>query len=131
MSSWQVTDKSINRLISFFATLDGKKFGYVTSPFGKTGQQSLARDMAKMNLDALESRYPDADHQATAIRFVEDNEWINKPFQAFKSLGCFLYQCSEGNVPEHALYKKLRELEGDLARGLISITSEYEAAIWE
>lgn len=50
--------------------------------------------------------------------------------QAYKSVGCLLYQCGEGDIPDSALYKALRNFEADLARELVQGSEEYEEALW-
>jgi hypothetical protein len=49
---------------------------------------------------------------------------------AMKLLRCWLYQCSEGEVPETALFKAFAELSNTLAQVVVSELAEYEAAPW-
>lgn len=50
--------------------------------------------------------------------------------QALKSLRCWLYQCSEGNVPEQPLFKALERYAGDLAFHIVAELPGWNAAEW-
>jgi hypothetical protein len=52
------------------------------------------------------------------------------PVQFFKSLQCFLYQCSGGDVDEKPLFKTLEALADFLAPGVNQNSKEYDAAVW-
>ena len=99
------------------------------------GIERLADAMLAMNIDAFRQRY--------SIRTVlSDLEYINldkrkwHPLEAFsevqffKSLQCFLYQCSEGDVDEKPLYKALADVEATMPADIKRDSPEYEAAEW-
>jgi hypothetical protein len=50
--------------------------------------------------------------------------------QFFKSLQCFLYQCSEGNVPDRPLFKALQDVEAFLAPTVNQDSPKYNVAVW-
>ena len=50
--------------------------------------------------------------------------------QAFKSLQCYLYQCSEGDVPDSEFFKEVDKFQGQLANKIITKLPEYEGMIW-
>lgn len=50
--------------------------------------------------------------------------------QLYKSLQCFLYQCSEGDINQTQLYKHVEKIKDEVARQLIEYTKEYEEAEW-
>jgi hypothetical protein len=97
---------------------------------------SLADAMLAMNLDAFRQRY------GIHALLTEDLNSVDldrknrlpldafSPMQLFKSLQCFLYQCSEGNVPEKSLFKALEALSNLLAPAINQESPEYDAAIW-
>jgi hypothetical protein len=96
----------------------------------------LADAMLAMNLDAFRQRY------GIRALLVEDLDCVDldkgnwEPLEAFsevqlfKSLQCFLYQCSEGDVDEKPLYKALTTITDLLAPFINEESSEYEAAQW-
>jgi hypothetical protein len=51
--------------------------------------------------------------------------------QAFKSLHCWLYQCSEGDVPETPLYKAFRDISNHWAQHIVASLPAYDKADWE
>lgn len=48
-----------------------------------------------------------------------------------KSMECYLYQCSEGNIPESSLYKEVKAKLNELREAYIQSTQEYKSAPWE
>jgi hypothetical protein len=99
-------------------------------------RESLADAMLALNIDAFRQRY------GVNALLTEDldsvdldrKNWLPldafSPAQLFKSLQCFLYQCSEGNVPERSLFKALDALLNLLAPAIDQESPEYDAAIW-
>jgi hypothetical protein len=51
--------------------------------------------------------------------------------QQLKSLSCLIYQCSEGNVPQTALYQSLLRRKIDLAAEIVHSLEEYDRADWD
>jgi hypothetical protein len=96
--------------------------------------ESLADDMLALNVDAYRQRYGiQTLFEDNAIDLNRRN-WkplnTSNPVQFFKSLQCFLYQCSEGNVPDKPLFKTLEALVGFLAPGVNQNSRAYNAAVW-
>jgi hypothetical protein len=86
----------------------------------------LARDMHALNVEAYNQRYGSSEElPSLKFEFVVTSDLL-----AFKNLGCLLYQCAEGNVPDTDLYKALRKLEGVLAKAIVIQMPEYEALPW-
>jgi hypothetical protein len=50
--------------------------------------------------------------------------------QAYKSIGCLLYQCSEGDFEETAAYKELEAIHNTLAHKIVSNLDAYDRADW-
>jgi hypothetical protein len=69
------------------------------------------------------SEFRPMDYEYQAIASPSD-------IQAHKSLGCLLYQCSEGNVPDHPLFKLLTEIKHALAEEIVQNLPEYDQAAW-
>lgn len=47
-----------------------------------------------------------------------------------KSLDCYLYQCSEGAIPERPLYKILREYQRGLAMAVVRNHAAWDTGSW-
>lgn len=92
-----------------------------------------------MNIKAVNYRYPDSiDIPGTyendsLVRYEFKSLRFNlpSPIQVLKSLQCFLYQCTEGDIPEMLLYKALKKWEGDLAINIVQSMPEWDSAKWE
>lgn len=89
----------------------------------------FARQLYEMNLDAISQRYKRGKEDDYGYTFTYCMP-INNMTVLYKSIGCLMYQCSEGNVPETDLYKKMREIENALAHDIVSNSKEYEKAQW-
>lgn len=89
--------------------------------------QRLAADMYAMNVRAVNGRYGD-DTPEGPYAFGGGN--LRGRIATYKALRCYLYQCSEGDVPEEPLYKALDTWAQRLADEIISALPEYEAAPW-
>jgi hypothetical protein len=92
----------------------------------------LGHEMFQLNIKAIDARYGNGE----AVKFrkldyhFEHTEAVPLE-QVLKSLNCWLYQCSEGDIPETALYNLF---DTDVRLYLMSeITTrlpEYEKADW-
>jgi hypothetical protein len=77
-------------------------------------QTKLGLSLIAMNILAVQQRYPreviEYDHMAT-YTYSEPSKVPDcvDAVAAWKALQCLLYQCSEGNVPELALFKQVEE----------------------
>ena len=134
MSAYVVEDKTINRIVTRLEfDRDGnwpKK--QLADLLGFTSQYELANQkigeaMLALNVEAVNQRY-NQDDKPMKYKYKRT---IVPPIQALKSLSCWLYQCSEGDVPERPLYKILRAYEGGTAKGIIQDRlPEYSQAEW-
>ena len=99
--------------------------------------------LSEMNCNALNQRYIH-DDKAEPEQFPKDYNHFEVArnyrdgafeipisyYQLSKSIDCYLYQCSEGNVPESALYKAIQSIRNTLANWIIRNTIAYNAANW-
>lgn len=93
-------------------------------------ERKLANDMLAMNNDAVNQRYRETGGETKIPqRDFSTSEKLNAVV-VYKSLSCFIYQCSEGNVPERDLYKALEKVQTRLADYIVSELPEYDAAPW-
>ena len=100
------------------------------------GRERLADAMLAMNIDAFRQRY------GMRALLVQDLDSVDldarnwqpvaafSEVQFFKSLQCFLYQCSEGDVDETPLYKALDAIRDLLAPSINQASAAYDAAEW-
>lgn len=108
------------------------------TPCGDGFFYELAYAMMALNVEAVRQRYePDENgdlpgpigFQLDAYRYQAKH--TPSKIQVLKSLQCWLYQCTEGNVPEtSSLYQTMKKLEGELALMIVSESQEYETAEW-
>ena len=99
------------------------------------GRERLADSMLAMNLDAFRQRYG----METLLKDLDcidldTHNWhpleALSEVQFFKSLQCFLYQCTEGDVDEKPLYKTLSVIQNLLSPFINRDSPEYDAAVW-
>ena len=89
--------------------------------------RELAQDMLDLNERAFHARYGDAPdgeqvgelelHSPTLIQF-------------YASLSCWLYQCSEGDIPDDLLYRAILEVRNAVAHEIVRTSVEYADAEW-
>ena len=141
MSAFVVDDNTINRIVSWLhmkAKYGHYPFEYCPKPLiamgyrldDPLGCKRLAEEMFTLNCDAVEQRYGEG--EAEKFRPL-DFHWQFNPHQSnalscLKALRCWLYQCSEGDAPQSALYKAMDALCGDIALAYVESLPEYEKA---
>lgn len=92
--------------------------------------EALGRQLQALNLQAFMTRYPKYD----APPYVEPYQWSGTKYGAcetWKALSCFLYQCTEGDVPETSLYQELEIAKNRLAGEIVSSLPDTRDAPWE
>src|SRR5207248_10482061 len=93
--------------------------------------EKLAKAMFQLNIDGVNARY--GEHEAEKFRplnFTYKPEGDTFLVQVLKSLQCWKYQCSEGDVPETKLYQFFEEVEHHLALQIVIRSPEYDKAKW-
>jgi hypothetical protein len=121
MSSFILEDEGICRILDNLKTLEYK------TKFGKK--------LLKMNIDAIGQRYPHnlflnkSQQKERIAGFVYKNLNSSK-LQSYKSLQCFLYQCSEGTIPNRKLFKELRKVQSRLSNEILTELPEYDVCEW-
>jgi len=141
MSAFVVEDKVINSVISALAMhrVYGA-FAFHDTVKRETGcnlQDSkdcakLADSMFKLNCEAVEQRYGVGQAaEFHPLDFAYRAEMPPTLIQAYKSLGCWLYQCAEGNVPDESLlYAAMTKVYGEMAHEIVRNLPAYEKARW-
>lgn len=93
--------------------------GAYDAKYGEYNPKAIHRSLYDMNRSALMARYGECetpyepfDGKSVETREETRDEWQCRLFTAIRN---YLYQCSEGNVPETSLFKAVKELETTLA----------------
>ena len=136
MSAFQVSAKSVSKIAE-----------HITLHVGAGCSKSVALDVFQMNLDAIRVKYG-ADELEDEFEFIpgsldeqptcSDLDYIREA-QLYKTLRCFLYQCSEGTIPSRRLYIFIEDLCSQLKQKTIEryeITPEefehaFDLCEWE
>ena len=129
MSAYVVEDSTINKIVSAIELVNNHRSDiFPNTPLGlQCNIKDLAEAMSNMNVRAVNQRYSGKPEPNT---FKYKSTSPAGRVQTYKALGCFLYQCSEGNVPNEWLYIALKEWESSLAHRIASSTEEYDSANW-
>jgi len=109
MSAFMVSHDCVHRVV---IALRAMRSEYMSMDRDLLGMQLL-----QMNRRALVARYGDNEAEAVGgYRYVEPEPTDGRLIvQTYKSLRCFLYQCSEGHVPDEPLYNVLVDVREKFA----------------
>jgi len=148
MSAYIVEDKTINRILAGIEYTQWGHCDYAAFPYAVMGCKrnqfyAIDRDdllskiapighaMRSLNEDAVRARYDDADERGMIpAPYVYNSEKAPSLVQLYKSLHCLLYQCSEGDVPEHPLFQALETWTQSIADKIVFNLPEFRAAEW-
>ena len=140
MSAFVVQDETINQVVRFLwlhrddrGTNEPlflvKQAGYDVST--REGRERLASAMFALNVEAVNQRYgPDQAQRFRPLDFHYTDGIHTTPVATLKLLGCWFYQCSEGNVPETELYELMYQVERAIAYQIVTRSAEYDKAPW-
>lgn len=90
----------------------------------------IGRELFALNEAAFGARYPGDDSASYSATYQFVRGLPPARVAAYKALRCFLYQCSEGNVPESPLFKEVDDVAAILAARIIQSLPEYNASAW-
>lgn len=141
MSAFVVEDKVINEVVNYLA--DPRHYGrfqyhddlaseLMVDANSPKELADLGTSMFQLNCNAVEQRYG----QGVAKEFRDLNYNFRRvpvisAIQAYKSLGCWLYQCAEGDVPKTSLlYAAMLKIHGEMAHNIVRSLPGYDAAKW-
>lgn len=140
MSAFIVEDKTINTIVTMLKNsehvLDSswykrelKENGFDLDHLG--GDEKLGQAMFKLNVQAITERYGEG--EAEKFRKL-DYKYSLQPhytvISAYKNLRCWLYQCTEGDVPKTPLFKLMHGIADSIADHIVSRLPAYEKAPW-
>jgi hypothetical protein len=131
MSAFMVQDKTINRIVTWLKTNEESQRFATNHPLLNVESATLGQAMFDLNIQGVNARYGDGEAKKfRPLDYQFKKEIFTNAIQVYKSLGCFLYQCSEGNVPDNPLYKELSEYKNSLARAIVCRLPAYDKAEW-
>jgi len=139
MSTFMVEDRTINYVVNWLRR-QRDELHIIPSKFQKLGidtsipgwAEILGHEMFQLNIRAVDARYGEGE----AVKFrkldycFEHTEAVPLE-QVLKSLNCWLYQCSEGDIPQTELYKLFdTDVRLYLMSEILTQLPEYEKAYW-
>ena len=139
MSAFMVEDQTINRVVTWLRrevgtnhyTLDQLARQYGVNLTSDKWDEKLAKAMFQLNCDGVNARYGEGEAEKfRPLNFTYKPEGDTFLVQVLKSLQCWKYQCSEGDVPETKLYQFFEEVEHHLALQIVIRSPEYDKAKW-
>lgn len=140
MSAFIVEDTTINKIVTWFRrevthrqdnTLDRLAQKYHIDFVSDLWDEKLANTMVALNGAGVDARYGEGTaKQDITVPFTFHPESYGSLAEIFKALQCWLYQCSEGDVPETKLYQFFSEVENYLARKIVMDLPAYNKATW-
>jgi hypothetical protein len=139
MSAFLVEDKTINSIVTWLTrevstshfTIDRLARKYGVDLTSDTWDEKLATAMFQLNCDGVTARYGEGEAEKfRPLTCTYKPEIYHSLVQVFKSLQCWKYQCSEGDVPQTKLYQFFEAVENHLAVKIVMDLPEYEKAKW-
>ncbi len=138
MSAYIVDDETINRIISAamlytLVSLAPAPRGIVPDNPEPNDWRALGSAMRDMNVAAVIARYGPSDSLSGPSPLLPYQfRLVTAPglVQTVKSLACYLYQCSEGDIPERRLYQQLDKWQAELCRHYVTESDAYAQAEW-
>lgn len=133
MSAFVVQDKTINTVVSYLV-MTKEWYTHKLTDMGydlekKLSVEKLAKDMFFLNCEAVDARYGKGEAEKfRPLDFKYCFTCTVNAYMAMKSLSCWLYQCSEGNIDKSPLYITMKEIEGDIAKEIVCKMPQYENA---
>ena len=132
MSCFIVEKRTIDRIVAHIASvpIDSRQKFYPL--LAEENKNKLGCQLWRMNVDAYNYRYSESSHVPAEPYpiYVFSRISFYTPIQTFKSFECFIYQCSEGDIPKTELYKQVFAVSRQLAAEIVHSTSQYDKAEW-
>jgi len=132
MSAFLMSNKTISKL-AYALSGEGTDTRELHEDYEKP--EVLALDLYRLNIKALVNRYGKEEiEKEGAFEFIKTDEFneSNKDLaQYYRSLRCFLYQCSEGDVIETKLFKLLDGISNQIAHRIASNWADEKGAEWD
>ena len=147
MSAYVVDDETIHHILGFCRARAVESDSSSLTPLAQCGhdlrsaasQPAPALELAcarlgttihLLNVGAVRARYDDADTGMVPPAYEHKHATGTTAIRAYKALRCWLYQCSEGDVPKSPLYKAMTAILDTLAHEITCAAPEYDACLW-
>ena len=139
MSAFVMSNESINRIVATMRAADKTSIWYthITLPtcFDGLSDAEIGLSLWEMNIHAVSERYPNdkPEELPGPIEYGYKHiptmpaTWI----QLYKSIQCYLYQCSEGDTPGSPLFKTMDDYKNSLANMIVNNSPAYEKCQWD
>ncbi len=146
MSAFLVQDETINRVVEWLRR-EVNKSSFLKEKAEKVFDisvddckwaETVGKAMFQLNIDGVSERYGEG--EARRFRALNYQYIPSRPttiyhpstkIQVLKSMQCWLYQCSEGEVVNNPLYIFFKQIvEPHLMNSFISDLPEYKKAEW-
>ncbi len=125
MSSFIVHHDTINSIINYLSQ-NFEFFDNLTLRHAEN-LDVLGQRLFQLNADAVADRYTTSPEEITF-------HWVPMtkvpPTHVYQNLSCFLYQCSEGDIPERSLFKELHGLHDALAHYVAAEHPDVKKVEW-
>ena len=135
MSAYIVDDETINKVVSYlysrsieFQHTKLHKMGYDVNVPKSCAE--LAQKMFDLNVAAVNARY--GEDEAEKFRSLNFKYGVVPAslIEVIQALKAWKYQCTEGDVPDLALYKAMKEIHCLLCIKFVEQSEEYRGAAW-
>lgn len=123
MSSFMVSNKTINKVLTLFDINDFVKWGC-------EDKQELGIKLVELNGEAVAQRYDEPVNEKAVSAYEWESVKCSR-IEALKALHCLIYQCYEGKIPKTKEYKWLIEKQNEVAHQIIDELPEYDKAPWD
>lgn len=140
MSAFIVENRTINKVVTRLQRDLNDGYGYYREQFKVLGFDHDSREFCEklgqalfdLNVQAVNQRYGEGSADGfRPLYYTFKGEYSHTLVSVFKSLRCWIYQCSEGNTPEQPLFKLMKEYSNALAENIISRLEEYNECEWD
>ena len=121
------SDDFVKTFLEIPGVYDSKRGCYDAKPIHRA-LYDMNRNALLARYGACETPYEDFNNKNVDTREETRDEWQCRLFTVIRN---YLYQCSEGNVPNTKLFKTLRELEDTLATKIAIETAKRDwGCVW-
>lgn len=135
MSAFLVTNETINALVWALQNASGRSTEHDTATLAgqiygpeATSLARLGQVLVDMNAAAVRARYGDCPGRY-CYRY---RPTAGYPLvAAYKATRCYLYQCSEGTIPDLPEFQDVQRLADRLAHQIAASTEAYQNAEWD
>lgn len=125
MSAFIVENKTINEIVTAIKNDAFENDKY----FSKYSREELHNELLEMNKSVIRERYGDRYDTSFTVDYHYQEE-RSAMIQLYKSLSCYLYQCSEGIVPHSRIFKEIERFHAGIADSILYRLPEFKDAEW-